>query len=206
MDFQALFVAGTDTDIGKTVVSGLLACGREAYYWKPIQAGSAYPMDSDTVANWIGRERIVEERYCLSQPVSPHLAAVILEPLFQGGEPRARWETIAAIHRAHLDNLAGREIIKDLRSCGTVAAIEFDSADGGYLDALAPEIHRTALENGVLLRPLGNILYVLPPYAISEEQLHRVWNVVEKCIAVAEAVSVRGKRPLAQPIAPMPGG
>lgn len=87
-----------------------------------------------------------------------------------------------------------------------MAAIEFDSADGGYLDAPVPEIHRTALENGVLLRPLGNILYVLPPYSISEEQLHRVWNVVEKCIAVAEAESVRGRRPDAQPIAPIPGG
>ena len=70
-----LFVTGTDTGVGKTLVAGMLAYLLEAHYWKPIQAGTAPTTDSWTVADWIGKERVFPERYRLAHPMSPNQAA-----------------------------------------------------------------------------------------------------------------------------------
>jgi dethiobiotin synthase len=72
-----LFVTGTDTGIGKTVVSALLALKFDLKYWKPIQSGLSAPTDSDFVASIIGDDRIHKEVYRLKNPLSPHTAAEI---------------------------------------------------------------------------------------------------------------------------------
>jgi dethiobiotin synthetase len=75
----SLVVAGTDTDIGKTVFSAALVQALGARYWKPIQAGLAGATDSETVAALAGldAQRIVPEAYRLNTPASPHYAAEI---------------------------------------------------------------------------------------------------------------------------------
>ncbi|MEB3184698.1 MAG: dethiobiotin synthase [Cyanobacteriota bacterium] len=93
-----LVVCGTDTDVGKTVVSALLVQGLGARYWKPVQSGlDPVGGDSGTVAALLKlpAERLVPEAYRLREPVSPHWAAerdgVRLEPerlgLPTGNEP-----------------------------------------------------------------------------------------------------------------------
>ena len=76
---QRIVVAGTDTEIGKTVFSAGLAALLGANYWKPIQAGLAGETDSQLVARLGGLsdDRIVPERYSLKTPASPHQAAAI---------------------------------------------------------------------------------------------------------------------------------
>jgi dethiobiotin synthetase len=80
-----IFVTGTDTDVGKTIVSAILVAGLKAAYWKPVQSGvtaSASPVEN-TDSKWIrsvlelGEDRICKERYSLSEPLSPHAAAKI---------------------------------------------------------------------------------------------------------------------------------
>ena len=70
-------MTGTDTGVGKTFVCTLLACGLDAYYWKPVQSGGAEGLDSDFVREkgGTGMEKIIPETYVLGPPVSPHLAA-----------------------------------------------------------------------------------------------------------------------------------
>jgi dethiobiotin synthetase len=81
-----LIVGGTDTDVGKTVVSALLVQGLGARYWKPVQSGLAEGSDSQWVQAMLGLPpgRLVEERYRLQAPVSPHWAAeqdqVVIDP------------------------------------------------------------------------------------------------------------------------------
>ena len=72
-----LVVCGTDTDVGKTVVSAWLVQGLTASYWKPVQSGLADGSDSERVAQLLNlpRHRVLPEAYRLSQPVSPHWAA-----------------------------------------------------------------------------------------------------------------------------------
>jgi adenosylmethionine-8-amino-7-oxononanoate aminotransferase len=52
----------------------------------------------------------------------------------------------------------------------------------GYLSALRPKLYGFVLEHGVLLRPLGNVMYVLPPYVIEPDELHRVYDVMVEAI------------------------
>ncbi len=81
-----LIVAGTDTDVGKTVVSALLVQGLAARYWKPVQSGLADGSDSQSVREILSLppERILKESYRLQAPVSPHWAAeqeqVLIDP------------------------------------------------------------------------------------------------------------------------------
>jgi dethiobiotin synthetase len=71
------FITGTDTGVGKTVVSALLCAAFEAAYWKPIQTGADSDSDSQTVAQLaeLPPARVLPEAYCFAPPVSPHLAA-----------------------------------------------------------------------------------------------------------------------------------
>jgi len=71
------FVTGTDTGVGKTVVSALLCAALDAIYWKPIQTGTREGADRPTVMRLAGlpRARTAPEAYRFAPPVSPHLAA-----------------------------------------------------------------------------------------------------------------------------------
>src|SRR6202035_3646503 len=74
---ERFFVTGTDTGIGKTVVSALLCAALDAYYWKPIQTGTREGSDRRTVARLAERPsaKLLPEAYRFAPPVSPHLAA-----------------------------------------------------------------------------------------------------------------------------------
>jgi dethiobiotin synthase len=71
------FVTGTDTGIGKTVVSALLCAAASARYWKPIQTGASEGTDREAVIRYaeLPPESTLPETYCFREPVSPHLAA-----------------------------------------------------------------------------------------------------------------------------------
>lgn len=75
---KRFFITGTDTDVGKTVVSAILMAGLNAAYWKPVQSGHEEGM-TDTgwmrsVTGFSG-EYFIPETYLLSQPISPHASA-----------------------------------------------------------------------------------------------------------------------------------
>ena len=92
------------------------------------------------------------------------------------------FERIAAIEKVHADRLpffAAHPRIVDVRHIGTVAAIELKVPDAGYLSSLRPRLYEYFLSRGVLLRPLGNIVYILPPYVITPDQLNFVYDVIQ---------------------------
>jgi adenosylmethionine-8-amino-7-oxononanoate aminotransferase len=98
------------------------------------------------------------------------------EPVFE------RIATIANIHSERLAQLKGFAQVGDVRQIGTIGAIELRAEDAGYLSAMRPKLYGFFLERGVLLRPLGNVVYVLPPYVISRDELHRVYDVIVEAI------------------------
>lgn len=75
----AYFVSGTDTGVGKTVISAALTLGLNAFYWKPVQSGTKEVdgVDCEMVARLTGlsSERIFQSSYSFREPASPHLAA-----------------------------------------------------------------------------------------------------------------------------------
>jgi malonyl-CoA O-methyltransferase len=77
-DRRGVFVTGTDTDVGKTVVAACLAAAWNAAYWKPIQTGLADgPGDTAAVKGLAGlpAERVLAPAYAFQAPLSPHAAA-----------------------------------------------------------------------------------------------------------------------------------
>lgn len=98
------------------------------------------------------------------------------EPVFE------RIHSIEKIHLARLPELKARAVVGDVRCIGSVAAVELKTEDPGYLSEVRPRLYRFFLEHGVLLRPLGNVIYILPPYVITADELNYVYDVVGKAI------------------------
>lgn len=73
---RILIVAGTDTDVGKTVFAAALTRAIDGIYWKPVQAGTS-TTDTDTVLRLSGlpAERVLPETYRLRMPAAPSIAA-----------------------------------------------------------------------------------------------------------------------------------
>ncbi len=101
------------------------------------------------------------------------------EPVFE------RIAAIEKIHSARLPMFALHPSVADVRHIGTVAAIELKVPDAGYLSSLRPRLYQFFLSRGVLLRPLGNVVYILPPYVITSDQLNFVYDVIQDSLALA---------------------
>ena len=71
----------------------------------------------------------------------------------------------------------------ETRQIGTIAAIELKAQDPGYFSELKPRLYKFFLDQGVLLRPLGNVIYILPPYVITSKELDYVYDVIEEALA-----------------------
>ena len=74
---KSIFVTGTDTDVGKTIVSAGLCLSWPAHYWKPIQAGADPYTDNEVMAQFISKENIYPSTYNLKKACSPNQAARI---------------------------------------------------------------------------------------------------------------------------------
>jgi dethiobiotin synthetase len=79
---KKIVVAGIGTDVGKTVVSSILACALDADYWKPVQCGPS--CDREWIAALLGKNRTYPEAVYLKAPRSPHHAAelegIVIDP------------------------------------------------------------------------------------------------------------------------------
>jgi adenosylmethionine-8-amino-7-oxononanoate aminotransferase len=115
-----------------------------------------------------------------SYTANPLACAAALASLALLDDASARART--AIERAHamgLARLSCHPRVKRCRGLGTVAAFDLDGEEG-YLSAVGPKLAAYALEAGVLLRPLGNVVYLLPPYCTSAEDLGHAYAVIEQ--------------------------
>jgi adenosylmethionine-8-amino-7-oxononanoate aminotransferase len=70
----------------------------------------------------------------------------------------------------------------DCRQIGTITAVDVAVNDAGYLADIGPKLYQHAIANGVLLRPLGNTLYVMPPYCTTADDLDRVYAVMQSAV------------------------
>jgi adenosylmethionine---8-amino-7-oxononanoate aminotransferase len=95
------------------------------------------------------------------------------------------FDRIAAIEKIHAQRLAEfreHSSVAEVRMLGTIAAIELRANDPGYLSDIRTQLYPYFLEQGVLLRPLGNVIYTVPPYVTSEDDMHYIYDVIEKAL------------------------
>lgn len=109
-------------------------------------------------------------------------AAVANLEIFETEDVFGRIGAIAAQHSKRLARVSLHARVEETRQIGTVAAIELKAEDTGYSSSLKPRLYKFFLDHDVLLRPLGNVIYVLPPYSITREELDYVYEVIEKAL------------------------
>jgi adenosylmethionine-8-amino-7-oxononanoate aminotransferase len=100
-----------------------------------------------------------------------------------------RIRDIQARHNAFAQKLGACDIIRDVRMLGTVIAFEISLGEDGYTNTIGAEITREALEQGIYLRPLGNTVYIMPPYCIKAEELEKIYGFLESYIKKLRAAS-----------------
>ncbi len=90
-------------------------------------------------------------------------------------------ERITKLHESFITTLqssASELNISDIRQCGTIIAFEIKDNTNNYNSNIKEIVTERALKEGVYIRPLGNTVYLLPPYCITNDQLQKVYEVI----------------------------
>lgn len=89
---------------------------------------------------------------------------------------------IELLNKNFVEKISKHPKVKNARFKGTIMALEINSDKGGYLSPIKEKVVPFYIENGVLLRPLGNTVYTLPPYCISEKDLNYIFEIIEQSL------------------------
>lgn len=91
----------------------------------------------------------------------------------------AQREEIARSHRTFCDRMRGHPKLARCESLGTILIWEYRTANSQtYFHPMSDRIRRYFVERGVIVRPLGNVLYLMPPYCITQDQLQRLYTIM----------------------------
>ena len=112
-----------------------------------------------------------------ANPIACAAALANLE-IWESEPVRARIAALQALQAQHLERFRDDARFEQVRQTGTITALDVRAPDGGYFAALGPRLAAAFQTGEVLLRPLGNTLYVLPPYCVTEGDLDRVYGAI----------------------------
>lgn len=96
-------------------------------------------------------------------------------------ETQRQIQKIEEITQERLLRIKNHPAVHEVRSMGTIGIVELQG-ESGYFSQKAPLLRRKAIEKGVLLRPLGNVIYTAPPYCFTESELHFTYTVIEELL------------------------
>jgi adenosylmethionine-8-amino-7-oxononanoate aminotransferase len=68
---------------------------------------------------------------------------------------------------------------KNVRRTGTITALELEARDGGYLASIGPKLQAFFNSRNLLLRPLGNTIYVMPPYCVTAADIGEIYGAIK---------------------------
>jgi adenosylmethionine-8-amino-7-oxononanoate aminotransferase len=107
-------------------------------------------------------------------------AALASMDLFDRPEANQNIERIVKQHQQFFQKIRSHEALVEARQLGTILAFEIKTKERThYLNSLAEYSSEFFMNRGVILRPLGNIVYILPPYCISNEDLQYIYESIE---------------------------
>lgn len=111
-----------------------------------------------------------------ANPVACSAAMASLDILLRP-ETLQNIKRIESRHQVFSERITGHRKLKNVRQNGTILVMEWQTeGDTSYLNGLRDRLYLYFLERGIILRPLGNILYILPPYVISDEDLAYIYQ------------------------------
>ena len=95
---------------------------------------------------------------------------------------------IQRVHLSHLNfqtKIKSHPKVKTTRVLGVIFALEIVTENQeSYYGTMRNKLYNYFIENGIILRPVGNIVYILPPYIITQNQLEKVYQVVENALEI----------------------
>ena len=113
-------------------------------------------------------------------------AAVANWKLLKSGQWQLDVKRIEVFWEQQIRPLEATSHVKQIRIRGLIAAVELD-LPGGYLAESGTAMKRACLDVGVLLRPLGNVIYAMPPLCTSNDSLSRIADAIRRAVAVANS-------------------
>jgi adenosylmethionine-8-amino-7-oxononanoate aminotransferase len=115
-----------------------------------------------------------------ANPVACAAALASLE-LTRADECTRQRQRIEAAHAAFRQEIEGQPGVRAVRHRGTILAVEYDPGEGtSYFSRLRDAFYQLALDSHVVLRPLGNVVYLLPPYCTSDAELELLYAVLRR--------------------------
>ncbi len=154
---------------GGTMPLGITTCSARLY--------EAFYSDDQTKALFHGHSFTANPLACT--------AALASLDLLLEGSTQQNIRMICEAHGAFLERLAAQGGVKEARQCGTILAVEPDSGAGSsYFDGVRDRLYTFFLDRGVLIRPLGNVIYLVPPYCISRADLEYVYECILEVLSL----------------------
>ncbi|MEM7108996.1 MAG: adenosylmethionine--8-amino-7-oxononanoate transaminase [Bacteroidota bacterium] len=96
-------------------------------------------------------------------------------------ESKMNIRRIEELHAEFVQKIYLHPNVREARYIGTILALEINSEDNSsYLSEMRNHIYPFFIERNILLRPLGNLIYVIPPYIISDRELDKIYRAIEE--------------------------
>ena len=93
-----------------------------------------------------------------------------------------RIAALAAGHSRRLDRFRNDPRFADIRQCGSIAVMEIAVPSGGYLSDAGPRLRAFFKAHGLLIRPLGNVIYLMTPYCVTPDDLDRAYATIDEAV------------------------
>jgi adenosylmethionine-8-amino-7-oxononanoate aminotransferase len=152
---------------GGTMAFGLTTCTQQIY--------DAFLSDNKLKTLFHGHSYTANPVACAAALASLDL---FLEPTTQKSIDR-----IVSKHAAFAEKISGHKSLKSTRQTGTILALEWDTeGNTSYFSNLRDKLYHYFLDAGIILRPLGNIIYILPPYCITDQELDYIYATIEQAL------------------------
>jgi adenosylmethionine-8-amino-7-oxononanoate aminotransferase len=128
-----------------------------------------------------------------ANPIACSAALASLD-LLQREDCLPRIRNISRRHTAFGATLEGHPAVRNLRILGTILAFEINTGRDGYINSIGTSLTKAALQNGIYLRPLGNTVYLMPPYCITEKEMDQVYTFLVHFLATLDPVAGESDR------------
>ena len=151
---------------GGTMALGVTACAHKIY--------DAFLSDDK-------RKTFFHGHSFTANPLACAVANASLE-LLENAETILTVEKIGAFNQKAKTELENYSVVQNCRTLGTILAFEINKGKNEYLNSISNEVTSFALKNNVYLRPLGNTVYWMPPYCITDDELEKIFSVVKEFI------------------------
>jgi adenosylmethionine-8-amino-7-oxononanoate aminotransferase len=112
-----------------------------------------------------------------ANPIACAAALANLE-IWQREPVRKRIADIERVHNRGLDRFREDRRFSNVRQIGTIAALDIAVNDAGYMANIGPRLYQSFLARGLLIRPLGNTIYLMPPYCSTASELDLVYDAI----------------------------